>query len=131
VICTQVMEYLAEPGKAIAEILRVLRRGGHLFLSTPSVFLRNNEKECWRFLPQGLKHLLRDFESVEVIAEGNSLVGFFRTCNVFMTAFFRPKILSPLWQRTFVPLLNLMGWLFGRVGNNTDFSANYSVWARK
>ena len=131
VICTQVMEYLPEPGTAIAEILRVLRQGGHLFLSTPSVLLRNNEKEYWRFLPQALKYLLRNFESVEVIAEGNSLTGFFRTCNVFMAAFLRPRILAPVWQRSVVPLFNLMGLLFGRVGNNTDFSANYSVWARK
>src|ERR1700675_4065836 len=56
VICTQVFEYLPEPGLAVAEIKRVLRKGGILFLSAPSVFLRNNEYECWRFLPEGLRH---------------------------------------------------------------------------
>src|SRR6266852_7390538 len=59
VICTQVFEYLPDPRLAVAEIKRVLRQGGVLFLSAPSVFLRDNDKECWRFLPEGLRHLRR------------------------------------------------------------------------
>jgi len=58
VICTQVLEYLPDPGLAVAEIKRVLRKGGALFLSVPSVFLRENDRECWRFLPEGLRYLL-------------------------------------------------------------------------
>ena len=132
VICTQVFEYLPDPGLAVAEIKRVLRKGGVLFLSAPSVFLRDNDKECWRFLPQGLRHLLREFESVEVTPEGNSLTGFFRTCNVFLMAFFRPKILGAVWQWTVVPFLNVAGWMLEKLaGQNDVFTANYSVWARK
>jgi len=132
VICTQVLEYLPNPAAAVAEIRRVLCKGGHLFLSAPSVFPRTNEKECWRFLPEGLRHLLREFESVEVRAEGNSLAGFFRTCNVFLTASFRPRVLAPLWRWTFVPFLNAAGCMVeGLAGESSDFAANYSVWARK
>ena len=69
VICTQVFEYLPDPASAVAEISRVLRKGGVLFLSAPSVFLRENDKEFWRFLPEGLRHLLRGFETVQVIPE--------------------------------------------------------------
>lgn len=132
VICTQVFEYLPDPGLATAEIKRVLRKGGVLFLSAPSVFLRDNDRECWRFLPEGLRHLLREFESVQVTPEGNSLTGFFRTCNVFLMSFFRPRILAPLWQWTLVPFLNVAGCTLEELaGRNDDFTANYSVWARK
>ena len=132
VICTQVFEYLPDPGLATAEIKRVLRKGGILFLSAPSVFLRDNDKEYWRFLPESLRHLLREFETVEVIPEGNSLTGFFRTCNVCLMAFFRPRTLAPLWQWTFVPFLNVAGCVLEKLaGQNDDFTANYSVWARK
>jgi len=132
VICTQVFEYLPDPGLAVAEIKRVLRKGGVLFLSVPSVFLRDNDKECWRFLPEGLRYLLREFETVEVTAEGNSLSGFIRTCNIFLMSFFRPKMLAPVWRWTFVPFLNVAGWMLQKLGGqNTDFTANYSVWARK
>jgi SAM-dependent methyltransferase len=132
VICTQVFEYLPDPTLAVTEIKRVLRKGGILFLSAPSVFLRENDKECWRFLPQGLRHLLREFESVEVMPEGNSFTGFFRTGNVFLTSFFRPQVLAPLWQWSFVPFLNIVGYLVEKIaGDNDQFTANYSVWARK
>lgn len=132
VICTQVFEFLPEPALAVAEIKRVLRKGGVLFLSAPSAFLRENEKECWRFLPEGLRHLLREFETVAVMAEGNSLTGLFRTCNVFFASLFRPGILAPLWQWTFVPLLNVAGFLIEPIaGDNDQFTVNYSVWARK
>ena len=132
VICTQVFEYLQDPGLAVAEIKRVLRKGGVLFLSAPSVFLRDNDKECWRFLPQGLRHLLREFETVEVIPEGNSLIGFIRTCNIFLLSFLRPRILAPLWQWTVVPFLNVAGCVLEKLARqNEDFTANYSVWARK
>ena len=132
VICTQVFEYLPDPGLAVAEIKRVFRQGGVLFLSAPSVFLRDNDKECWRFLPQGLRHLLREFETVEVIPEGNSLVGFIRTCNIFLLSFFRPRTLAPLLHWAFVPLLNLAGLAVERIaGDNDQFTVNYSVWASK
>jgi hypothetical protein len=94
--------------------------------------LRDNDKECWRFLPQGLRHLLREFETVAVIPEGNSLIGFIRTCNIFLLSFFRPRTLAPLWQWTFVPFLNVAGFVLEKLaGQNDDFTANYSVWARK
>lgn len=132
VICTQVFEYLPDPGLAVAEIRRVLRKGGVLFLSAPSIFLREDDGECWRFLPQGLRFLLREFETVEVIPEGNSVTGFVRTCNVFLSSFFRPRILAPLWRWTFVPMLNVAGFAVERIaGDNDQFAANYSVWARK
>jgi len=49
VICTQVLEYLPNPAAAVAEIRRVLCKGGHLFLSAPSVFPRTNEKNAGVF----------------------------------------------------------------------------------
>ena len=132
VICTQVFEYLPDPRLAVAEIKRVLRKGGVLFLSAPSVFLGDNDREYWRFLPESWRHLLREFETVEVIPEGNSLTGFFRTCNVFLLSFFRPRILAPLWQWTFVPFVNVVGYVLEPIaGGNEDFTANYSVWACK
>ena len=101
-------------------------------MSAPSVFLRDHDKEYWRFLPESLRYLLREFETVEVIPEGNSLTGFIRTCNVFLMSFFRPRMLAPLWQWTFVPFLNAVGRVLEKLaGQNDVFTANYSVWARK
>jgi len=132
VLCTQVLEYFPDPGRAIEEIRRVLRKGGFAFISAPSVFVRDHDRECWRFLPEGLRYLTRGFESVEVIPEGNSLTGLFRTLNVFLVSFFRPRALLPLCRWTLVPLLNIAGFALEKLGReNEDFAANFSVWARK
>jgi SAM-dependent methyltransferase len=70
VICTQVLEYVPEPASVIAEIHRVLKPGGCLWLSAPGVSPRDADHECWRFLPASLRHLLSGFDKVEVCARG-------------------------------------------------------------
>lgn len=131
VICTQVLEYFAEPQRAARELWRVLRKDGFAFVSAPAIFLRDHENEYWRFLPRALRFLLRDFETVEVTAEGNSLVGLLRTLNVFVVSFARPRALVPVLQWTIVPCLNSLGFLLEGFGTNDAFAANFSVWARK
>lgn len=132
VICTQVLEYLVDPATAAAEIRRVLRKGGIAFLSAPAVFIRDHDKEYWRFLPEGLRHILRGFEEVDVISEGNSFTGFFRTLNVFLTSFARPRFIVPVLEWTLVPVLNLAGAIMEKLGGTNDcFTANFSVWVRR
>jgi SAM-dependent methyltransferase len=132
VICTQVLEYLPDPRLAASEMRRVLKRGGIAFLSAPSIFVRDNDKECWRFLPEGLRFILKDFEAVEVLPEGNSVTGLFRTVNVFLVYFMKPRFLLPALEWTVVPFLNIAGWLLEKLGGKSVvFAANFSVWARK
>lgn len=132
VICTQVLEYFPDPRQAASEIRRVLRKGGIAFLSAPAVFVQDNDKEYWRFLPEGLRYILKDFEAVEVLPEGNSLSGMIRTVNVFLDSFMRPRFLLPVLRWTLVPSLNLAGCLLEKLGSKNElFAANFSVWARK
>ena len=132
VICSQVLEYFPDPQQAACEIRRVLRKGGVAFVSAPSVFLRDNDKEYWRFLPEGLRYLFRDFETVEVMSEGNSVAGLFRTVNVLLASFMKPRFLVPVLEGTVIPSLNLAGYLLAKLGRGNDqFTANFSVWARK
>jgi SAM-dependent methyltransferase len=132
VISTQVLEYFPDPRQAASEIWRVLRKGGAAFLSAPAVFLRDNDREYWRFLPEGLRFILQDFEAVDVLPEGNSLTGLFRTVNVFLAAFMKPRFLAPVLHWTLVPALNVAGYLLQKAGGKNDqFTSNFSVWARK
>ena len=132
VLCTQVLEYLPDPMLAVEEIRRVLRKGGVAFISAPSIFIRDSDKEYWRFLPEGLRYLLRNFQTVEVIPEGNSVTGFFRTLNVFLFSFARPRIFASALTWTLIPLLNVAGSVLERFGGESDhFAANFSAWVRK
>ncbi len=132
VICTQVLEYFPDPRQAVAEIRRVIRKGGTVFVSAPAIFMRDSNYDCWRFLPAGLRHLFKDFEHVEVIAEGGSVSGLCRTINVFLVSMTRPQVIARMLQWTFVPALNLAAYLIEKVCRKNDlFTANFSVWARK
>jgi SAM-dependent methyltransferase len=132
VVCTQVLEYVPNPQKAVDEIRRVLRTDGHLFLSAPAVFPRDTDPEYWRFLPASLRFLLREFAEVTIAAEGSTIVGLFRTLNVSLTAY-TPPVLRSILRYTAVPALNILGLLTETLARtrNDQFTANFSVLARK
>ncbi len=70
VICTQVLEHCQNPQGIASECYRVLRPGGTLILTVPSIFPQHGyPADNWRFMPDGLKYLLRSFSHVEVLGE--------------------------------------------------------------
>jgi SAM-dependent methyltransferase len=133
VICTQVLEYVAHPDLVFGEIHRVLRPGGALLLSVPSACLVDSKEECWRFLPAGLCHLLAAFSHVEIVAEGGSVAGFFRTVNTCLDIFVRYPVPRYIYRHSLAPLVNLLGALMEELSGrrNEQFTANYSVRAEK
>lgn len=59
VICTQVLEHVKDPRKAISEIIRILKKGGVLILTVPfNGALHASPDDFWRFSPSGLRALL-------------------------------------------------------------------------
>jgi len=69
VVCTQVLEHLPEPQRVLAELGRVLRPGGTLWLSAP-LFYAEHERpyDFFRYTQFGLRRLLEDagFEVLEI-----------------------------------------------------------------
>jgi SAM-dependent methyltransferase len=133
VICTQVLEYTTEPAHLIAEIHRVLRPGACLMLSVPAIFPRDSDHDNWRFMPHSLRILLRSFRDLEIVPEGGSIAGVFRTACVAMTMLARPARLGQILRFTLVPILNLMAFSLEVVvtSSNDQFTANFSAFARK
>jgi SAM-dependent methyltransferase len=133
VVCTQMLEYAPEPALVIAEIRRVLKSGGCLLLSVPSVFPRDADYDRWRFLPAGIRQLLSEFSTVEIVPEGGTITGFFRTINSCMQIFVRYNVFRSALNYTLVPVMNLSAVLLERLAGskNDQFAANYSVLAKK
>jgi len=132
VICTQVLQYATDPPALLREAHRVLRTGGYLFLSVPSVSVQDSDQECWRFLPHGLRQMLAGFRTVEIAPEGGSIAGFFRSVNSCLNVFVRYPALRVVYQHSLSPLLNLTGAALDRIADsNQQFTANYSVLAQK
>jgi SAM-dependent methyltransferase len=74
VLCTEVLEHLPEPQKAIDEFFRVLEPGGTLLLTTRFVFpIHDAPHDYFRYTKYGLRYLLRRFEIVELQEETDAV----------------------------------------------------------
>jgi SAM-dependent methyltransferase len=69
VLMTEVLEHLERPADALEEVLRLLRPGGKVILTTPFIWpLHEEPRDFFRYTPHGLDHLLSSagFADVEV-----------------------------------------------------------------
>ena len=69
VLCNQVLEHLPAPGAALAELNRVLRPGGRLFLSAPLFFEEHQQPyDFYRYTQYSLRMLAEEagFEVVRI-----------------------------------------------------------------
>ena len=133
VICTQMIEYVIDPSVLAREIHRVLRVGGSLFLSAPSIFPRDSVQDRWRFFPVTLRQLFSNFSELEIIPECASVAGFLRTMAVIFHFWARYDAIRFVLGCSLIPLLNICGYLGEIVSSTRDgsFTVNYSVRAVK
>jgi SAM-dependent methyltransferase len=74
ILCTEVLEHLPEPQRAIDEMFRVLEPGGTLVLTTRFLFpIHDAPHDYFRFTKYGLRHLLRRFAIIELHEETDSV----------------------------------------------------------
>lgn len=74
VLCTEVLEHLHTPAKAIAEFHRILAPGGLLVLSTRFVYpLHDVPGDYYRYTKYGLQHLLSAFDIEELTEDTNTI----------------------------------------------------------
>jgi SAM-dependent methyltransferase len=74
VLCSEVLEHLHTPTRAIDEIHRVLKPGGRLILTTRFIFpIHEAPGDYYRYTKYGLRHLLQCFEILEIEEESNTL----------------------------------------------------------
>lgn len=81
VLCTQVLEHVEDPARALSEIHRVLVPGGAALLSTHGVSLYHPDppdsgRDYWRWTHSGLEKALSgagEWRSIEVQPNGNAI----------------------------------------------------------
>ncbi|MDO8510300.1 MAG: methyltransferase domain-containing protein [bacterium] len=100
ILCTEVLEHLYDPQKAIGEMHRVLKKGGKVVLTTRFIFpLHNTPHDYWRFTRYGLEHLFSEFSSVEITEETGTLgtLAVLYERLGFQTVLMHLKILNIFW----------------------------------
>jgi hypothetical protein len=129
VLITQVLEHVPDPIAVIGEIRRVLKPGGTLLLSVPSIFPQHGSPgDYWRYMPQGLEWILRDFHNVTVKGEAGTVPSIFLVLNVYLQLLTGPlPWLQGLLRSTICPLNNLAGLLAGKIYRGNQFASNYFV----
>ncbi len=74
VLCTEVLEHLPEPQRAIDEMYRVLAPGGRMVLTTRFLFpIHDAPHDYFRFTKYGLRHLLQRFDDVRIEEESDAV----------------------------------------------------------
>ncbi len=128
VLCTQVLEHVAEPAKILAELERVLKKGGIVFASLPFAWEEHNyPADYWRFPRDGIRHLFRNFSDVQIIPNGNSSQCMITLGNLcfhrrFKTAFIRD---------TLIRLRNLYGRTIAARSKDDNMPCDFAVIATK
>src|SRR5439155_2387706 len=60
VLITEVLEHTLQPFHVIAELYRILKPDGRLFLTVPfNFYIHSPLPDCWRFTAYGLRALLK------------------------------------------------------------------------
>lgn len=74
VLCTEVLEHLHTPEKALAAFHRVLKPCGTLLLTTRFIFpLHDTPNDYYRYTRYGLQYLLRHFDDVCITEEATTM----------------------------------------------------------
>jgi SAM-dependent methyltransferase len=133
VLCTQVIEHVPEPVRVLQEIFRVLRPGGTLILSVPAIFPQHGSPgDYWRYMPQGLAWLLRDFHNLEIQGETGTVGSLFLVFNMYLYVFTGPwPWMRRLASLCICPITNLLGRTAAAIYRGDQFASNYFVVATR
>lgn len=79
ILCTEVLEHTQQPFQVLRELARVLKPGGHLFLSVPFIYpIHESPNDYWRFTTHGLALASRSvgIRPLYIRSKGGPLVAF-------------------------------------------------------
>ena len=89
IICTYVLEHVADAQRCMGEMARVLKRGGMLYVTVPFLFPTHPDPlDRWRWTLDGLRYSLRDFEELEAGPSGGPFTAYVSIAPTLLASIF-------------------------------------------
>jgi len=88
VICSEVLEHLSQPLKCVQEMTRVLKKGGHIYITVPMYwYLHYLPNDYWRFTSFSLMAIMENFNfKVKQLGRYGGL-NYFIACRIVETIY--------------------------------------------
>jgi len=139
ILCTQVLEHLEQPDRALKEFSRVLRPGGHLILTAPQYWsLHEEPRDFYRYTSIGLQYLTTEagLEFVQLVSQGAGAMVAAQALNnaIYCAGDTFPIANSLAFKATKAPLylvINILGWLASRVLRTKRDVLNHLIVCKK
>ena len=136
ILCTDVLEHLEEPGKAIEESYRLLKDGEHAIYTVPLFWhVHEAPRDFYRYTEYGLKYLFEKngFEIIEIAALTGFVATFSQELLYVLYKLRRGGWINPLWW--VVPpighIIQALAYLINKIDPTKDFTAEYILVAKK
>ncbi len=133
--CSQVLEHVPDPQRALQESFRCLKPGGVILISVPHLsYLHNEPNDYYRFTHHGLRTLLTNagFSEIEIHAAGGLLSFLGHIPSVLMKSlFFSIPVLGTMMFFINRYYSRFISWLDERVERKKIYALNYVAVARK
>lgn len=141
VLLLEVLEHVAEPERVISEIARVLKPGGSLLLSMPFLYpLHDAPHDYQRYTAPGLAHVIHHagLQCDEPTARCTGLRAAALLAAIACAEGVLAAARARRWRLVFapllvacIPLINVLGYLFGGLGGSAMLAAGHTIRARK
>jgi len=133
VLCSEVLEHLEDPGKALTEIYRILKEDGIAIVTTPFFWhIHEPPRDFYRFSEYGLQYLFREarFEIIEITPLTGFCVTFTQLLVYFLMRFQKGVLLRTVGRPLNWGMQHLALWL-NNYDRSSEFTNLYGVVARK
>lgn len=136
VLCTYVLEHVEEPGLAIAEARRILKKGGTGIYTVPLFWhIHEEPRDFFRFTKYGLRYLFEKngFEVLELKALSGFFVTVGQEASYFLIQYRGKSKANPFYW--LVPAMAVcvqaIAYLLSKIEKNEAFTVEYLIVVRK
>lgn len=127
----QTLEHCQNPVQVIAEMRRVLKKNGHVILTTHGSWMFHpSPHDYFRWTNEGLHYLCRSFAKVEIKANLKAWTSIIQIINLELFGIAARHLLWKIPLYGVIVVLNVLGVIVRRSGMD-HFTVNYIVLARK